>query len=295
MDYHLIAVMGPTGSGKSTFINLASKSNMKVGNSLKSCTAEVVATAPFPVGDKWVVLLDTPGFEDTKSSDFDILDEIASYLEKTYKDKKLLDGILFFQNISNTRMTNIAVRNLRIFESLCGDDPLESVVVVTNFWGEVSDPKKGTEREQELIKDPDFFGQILRGGATLKRHLGTEESSQKILSELLVQNESRRKFAILAIQTEMVDENLRLDETTAAAELIRDFDTMIQHLKRRVEKQRCASSCETPRERKERERSIKKMEIRIQQLEERKVNIGKKNGSLRLHAAFLRWVRSMFS
>lgn len=70
-DCHFIAVMGPVGSGKSTFINLASKSKLKVGNGLKSCTAEVIPTAPFLVGDKWVVLLDAPGFEDTKTSDFD--------------------------------------------------------------------------------------------------------------------------------------------------------------------------------------------------------------------------------
>lgn len=185
-------------------------------------------------------------------------------------------------------MTTIAVRNIRVFESLCGDDFLKSVAVVTNFWGEVSDPKIGEQREKELVGDPEFFGQIIRGGATLKKHLGTEESSHRILSELLVQNESRRKFAILDIPTEMVD------ESAVAAKLIQDFDTMIQPLKRRVERQRRATGSETSRERKERERSIKKMEIRIRELEERKVNIRKRNSSLGLHAAFLRWVRSMF-
>ncbi|CAG8737347.1 11267_t:CDS:2, partial [Acaulospora colombiana] len=95
-------------------------SNMPVGNGLRSCTAKVTPTAPFFIDGREVILLDTPGFDDTTTPDFDTLEEIAQYMASIIADR---------------RMGGIQERNLRIFESLCGDDPLKSAVVVTNMWG----------------------------------------------------------------------------------------------------------------------------------------------------------------
>lgn len=291
MDYSLIAVMGPTGAGKSTFINVASGSNQKVGMSLKSCTTEVTPTEPFLVSGKSVILLDTPGFDDTNVSDFDILEEIAQYMTKTYKEQRLLDGILYFHSIADRRMGGIAVRNLKLFQSLCGDDPLKSVVVVTNMWGLLPSPELGESRERELATDPDFFYPVIRQGAKIMRHTDSKESSHRILSALLAKHGAE----VLAIQTEMVDDNLRLDETTAAAVLTRDFDAMIQNLERKIAKEQRPRSGETSRERKDREQAIRKMKTKIRELEDRKIRIRKRSGSLWVHAAFLRWVKSLFS
>ncbi|PVF93007.1 P-loop containing nucleoside triphosphate hydrolase protein [Serendipita vermifera] len=290
MDYSLIAVMGPTGAGKSTFINLASGSYQKVGTGLKSCTEKVTPTEPFSVQGRVVVLIDTPGFDDTNTSDFDILDEIAEYMAKTYKKKRLLDGILYFHSIADRRMGGIAVRNLRLFESLCGEDPLKSVMVVTNMWGLLPNMELGVARESELREDPLFFGQVLGAGATLVRHTDTTPSSHKIISSLLEQGDKRRR---LAIQAELVDEKLRLDETSAAAELLRDFDAMIQNLNRRIEREERAKAGENSVERKEREVVIRKMREKIRQLEERKVRI-KKKGSHWTDVVFLRWIKKTF-
>jgi predicted GTPase len=75
--------MGPTGSGKSAFINLASGSELHVGETLESCTDEVNATAPFEFEGRQVVLVDTPGFDDTDKSDTDILLMISEYLAQS--------------------------------------------------------------------------------------------------------------------------------------------------------------------------------------------------------------------
>ncbi|KAL4253436.1 hypothetical protein AB1N83_012218, partial [Pleurotus pulmonarius] len=45
----LIAVMGATGTGKTTFINMASGSTLRVGSGLMSCTNAVQASRPFPL------------------------------------------------------------------------------------------------------------------------------------------------------------------------------------------------------------------------------------------------------
>lgn len=88
--------MGATGSGKTSvstcntlrttqsqpdqFINIASKSDLAVGSSLKSCTEDVQDSGEFTVDGCPVVLIDTPGFQDTFKSDMDILNSIAQSL-----------------------------------------------------------------------------------------------------------------------------------------------------------------------------------------------------------------------
>ena len=47
---------------------------------LKSCTAEVQLSNEFTLDDRRIVLIDTPGFDDTSKSDTDILKTIAAFL-----------------------------------------------------------------------------------------------------------------------------------------------------------------------------------------------------------------------
>ena len=65
------------------FINLASGSNLQVGNDLELCTTEVQPTVEFTVDERTVILIDTPGFDDISTSDADILRLIATYLAET--------------------------------------------------------------------------------------------------------------------------------------------------------------------------------------------------------------------
>jgi predicted GTPase len=55
-------------------------SNLQTSAGLRSCTEVVTATAPFDLDGKRVVLIDTPGFDDTTKSDSDILKLIADFL-----------------------------------------------------------------------------------------------------------------------------------------------------------------------------------------------------------------------
>ncbi len=74
------SVLGPTGVGKSSFINLVSGSNLRVGQNLESCTDEVDVTLPFDIDGRRVTLVDTPGFDDTTKSDADVLKLVGQYL-----------------------------------------------------------------------------------------------------------------------------------------------------------------------------------------------------------------------
>jgi predicted GTPase len=77
------SVVGPTGSGKSTFVNLASGSSLLVGEGLESCTADIQASNPFMLDGRRLILFDTPGFDDSNLSDVEILRRVATYLSTT--------------------------------------------------------------------------------------------------------------------------------------------------------------------------------------------------------------------
>ncbi|KAI6117056.1 P-loop containing nucleoside triphosphate hydrolase protein, partial [Pisolithus croceorrhizus] len=76
----IIALMGPTGTGKSSFVDSITNDNREgVGHDLTSFTSDVKATK-LKFKEFSVVLLDTPGFNDTKKSDLDILNLISDWL-----------------------------------------------------------------------------------------------------------------------------------------------------------------------------------------------------------------------
>jgi putative ribosome biogenesis GTPase RsgA len=62
------------------FINLASGSDLRISEGLESCTHAVDVARAFELGGRQVVLIDTPGFDDTNRSDTEILDTIAAFL-----------------------------------------------------------------------------------------------------------------------------------------------------------------------------------------------------------------------
>jgi predicted GTPase len=75
--------MGPTGSGKTSFVNIASSSNLQVGQDLKPRTLDVQTSVPFALDGRKVILVDTPGFDDTNMSEVDVLRNIIDYLSTT--------------------------------------------------------------------------------------------------------------------------------------------------------------------------------------------------------------------
>ena len=59
---------------------MASGSDLRVGNSMESCTSDVEVAQEFSLDGQQVILIDTPGFDDTNKSDAEILMLIAAFL-----------------------------------------------------------------------------------------------------------------------------------------------------------------------------------------------------------------------
>ncbi|EMD33879.1 hypothetical protein CERSUDRAFT_125649 [Gelatoporia subvermispora B] len=260
-----IAVMGATGSGKSTFINTVSGSNLQVGSGLKSCTSSIEHSRTFQLFGRNVTLIDTPGFDDTTKSDTDILKMIALYLSTTYESGYKLSGIIYMHRISDFRMTGVSRRNFSMFRKLCGDEALRNVVIVTNMWGEVT-TERGAAREKELASDDILFKPVLDKGARMVRHDNTCESAQAILNLLV-----NKKPRVLRIQKELVEEHKDISQTAAGVELERELAALaakhreeLAQVKQEMREALLAKDMETREEldkvRGELEGSVKKIE-----------------------------------
>ncbi|KAG6382095.1 hypothetical protein JVT61DRAFT_737 [Boletus reticuloceps] len=175
-DDIVIAVMGLTGAGKSSFVNTA------VGRT--------------------EVVVDTPGFDDTVRSDAEILRSIADWLEVTYRNKIKLSGLLYLHRISDVRMAGTPLRNLSVFKDLCGNDNMKNIVLVTTMWDEVEGPISWFQREEELLSD--FWADMIRLGSRACRFQGTRESAWEIINCLDLEASGERRKP-LQIQREMVD------------------------------------------------------------------------------------------
>lgn len=62
------------------FINLVSGSEFAINEGLKSCTDKVQVAKALNLGGRHIVLIDTPGFDDTVRSDTDVLKMVAAFL-----------------------------------------------------------------------------------------------------------------------------------------------------------------------------------------------------------------------
>ncbi|KAI3607881.1 hypothetical protein WG66_004633 [Moniliophthora roreri] len=224
----VIAVMGATGSGKTTFINSASGGSLRVGRGLQSCTSTVQLSEAFELHGRQVTLIDTPGFDDTTKSDADILKMIAAFLATMYEHKQTLAGVIYIHRISDFRVGGISRRNFKMFRELCGDSTLKNVVIVTNMWGEVG-KDVGEAREAELAREDKFFKPVLEKGAQLVRHDNTTETARAILLHLI-----ENKPLPLRIQTELVDQGKSLSQTAAGAELNRELMEQIRRHEREM-------------------------------------------------------------
>jgi hypothetical protein len=134
----------------------------------------------------------------------------------------MLTGLLFLHRISDNRMTGTSVRNMNMFEMVCGVGALQNVILVTTMWDTV-DNVTGTEREEELKTK--FWQSMISSGSRIARFDSTSRSAWGILDQL---PKSKRP---LQLQTEMVDEGKPLIRTAAGSFLFQFLSRVITHFR----------------------------------------------------------------
>jgi len=215
----VILVMGLSGVGKSTFINAVLEEErtdimpMPVGRALTSCTVEVNHAVINPnrwVKDRRLVLVDTPGFNDTYKSDAEILRRIAAWLEAAYRQKIRLSGIIYLHDISQEKFSAADSKSLQIFKHLCGDAALRNVVIGTTKWGKVmSNLAEAEKREQDLRCE--VWKSMIDSGSKVHKFCGTK-SALEFIDKVL---HPKVTDIFLEIQKELVRNQKTVAETKA--------------------------------------------------------------------------------
>jgi 50S ribosome-binding GTPase len=227
-DAPAILVLGETGAGKSYFINTLAPGTAEVGNRLESCESvettcdRVLAThntfltgtqkmdlITARVGNTDVLLVDTPGFNDSFRSDGDILVQMSAALCIKYRCNINLKGVIYLYNITQPRLTGSALRQLELFRRICGDENLGHVLLVTTQWSEHFTSR--WEDNEDQLRD-EYWADMISKGAKCMRFEGTYASAASCISQLL--GEQR---AVLALQREIVDERRKLSDTDAGS------------------------------------------------------------------------------
>jgi chromosome segregation ATPase len=145
---------------------------------------EDVKLVTFTLDGRKIILIDTPGFDDTKRTDIDILEIIGLHLQEGSKKKMFLTGVIYMQRITDNRMPGSATRSLRVLRKLCGVDNYHHLALVTSHWDIVSHDE-GVYRENQLRNGDEYWKEMLDNGAIVDRHLNNKESAIKILKHFL--------------------------------------------------------------------------------------------------------------
>jgi len=189
-DDIIIVVIGPTGVGKSTFINTAAgKSLLRVNHGLEPCTTKVEhvrCTIQFEGSLKRVVFVDTPAFPDPGGdntvSGLDVELKIRDWARKTFGRNIEITGILYLYKINETRMTQPPLPHYQIFGSLCGEGFHTRVLLVTTMWEKLSNRDDGARR-QVILRG--HWSEMIINGSEIVCHDGKKQSAWGVVKALL--------------------------------------------------------------------------------------------------------------
>ncbi|KAI6006318.1 P-loop containing nucleoside triphosphate hydrolase protein [Pisolithus orientalis] len=284
--------MGPTGSGKSNFINkLTGNMEESKAGKLGSCTQEIQEFTVNHANGKRYVFVDTPGFDDSYQSDRDILATIANWLQKKYQGDIKLAGVIYTHRISDNRMSGSVCKNLDLFGRLCGDKAAQCVRLVTTMWDNRRPENTALWENRVSQLEGNFWKPLISLGARHENFLNTQESAWSIVNGLVgartpvVQGEvdTARKLdegSVLLIQEEMVDAEKKFNETSAGKALYSRFRSVLLEQKEALKQLANALAEQDPNTveqlRAENSRTETEMQKAIEDMEKMKIPLGRR-------------------
>ena len=153
-----------------------------------------------------------------------------------------LRGVLYLHRITDNRMAGTPLRNLELFQKICGPRWFNRVLLVTTKWDEVENTEIGELREQELKSD--FWKAMIDRGSQTIRHYNDRDSAWKILKLILEVSEvsglgeekvAQQKQAI-RLQKETADKGKTLPKTDAGHKLYSQINELDRKRKGFIEK-----------------------------------------------------------
>jgi hypothetical protein len=126
-------------------------------------------------------------------------------------------------------MGGTPLRNLRIFNELCGDTA-RSAVLVTTMWDKLPSQMEGENREASLKKN--YWNGMIQRGASVDRFENTPKSAWDVVGTMVVRSREYSDGTPLLLQEELIIHKKRLEETRAGRAMYRSLQ---DHLAKRQE------------------------------------------------------------
>ncbi|KAF6749490.1 hypothetical protein DFP72DRAFT_912751 [Ephemerocybe angulata] len=226
--------MGMAKAGKSYFISkllkeMGSEEKVEIDDSLSPCTRDLQSVAidglssdnPTLKGRR-LLIVDTPGFCDESSTDYNILTGIVDWLDHSREKGDALGGVIYVHDISLDDFSRPVRENLEIFERMCGEAFLKKVVLMTTKWGRAQDDRDFEAMENQL-RIGFWKGMIERGARTMRLDSDDENkggSALHIVANLLERVASPDSEAsleeLMQVQREVIGHRpINLAETDA--------------------------------------------------------------------------------
>ncbi len=147
-----------------------------------------------------------------------------------------ISGIIYLHKITDVRMTGAARRNLQMVQSICGDDFISRLTLVTTMWDSVR-PSVGKEREKQLQQK--YWSALLEKGATYARYDGTTMSANNVVDKYL-QDDDEALEVKPSIEVDVVVEGLPLRSTAAGQMALESLRDKIRTTEKTVEEMKAA-------------------------------------------------------
>lgn len=153
-----------------------------------------------------------------------------------------LHGVLYLHRITDNRMAGTPLRNLELFQKICGPRWFSRVLLVTTKWDEVESTETGELREQELRSD--FWKAMIDRGSQTIRHYNDRDSAWRILKVILEVSEvsglreekTSPQKQVIKLQKETADKGKTLPKTDVGYQLYSQINELERKRKGFIEK-----------------------------------------------------------
>ncbi|KAF9039820.1 hypothetical protein BJ165DRAFT_341073 [Panaeolus papilionaceus] len=226
----VFVLLGPTGSGKSRFIEaVASNSSLGLSSDkLEGFTQTVsiyriinaVTASRSPI-----YLVDIPGFADSKISAMSIVSMLKGMIQTN--PNFYFFRILYHTPINNPRLPGSQRKVLHTFEALTGPLSAGKITIISTMWDLIwnENTRRRAEGNFSQLRNEIWKDYIARGADIVKFH-NTPESALTILDDAC----KRGSFIEFSIRTSI---HLPLRETRFASYMYDDLQTRIRDLELR--------------------------------------------------------------
>ncbi|KAK3984005.1 P-loop containing nucleoside triphosphate hydrolase protein [Cladorrhinum sp. PSN332] len=207
-----IAVIGPTGAGKTTFVSrVTGNTDLIINDGVDSVTQDAVSVS-CTIDGRQVTLIDTPGFDDSdpERKEVDILKIVSKHLMERHGAGTKLNGVILLQPISNARVGATEGFRTRLFKMMIGEESYDRVVIGGTHCADRTEAQTRVDRRTER---DNIWGDMVKRGAHALPYGNTQKEALTIVRRLM---ECDAKHILLQ---EELARGKTLEETAAGKEI----------------------------------------------------------------------------